>query len=129
MKPNFYSLIIFFLIGCGYEEWKPVKLAGGYQIMIMNAQEVYIADSKNELILGPKVKEIGISPVAIVVYCGDEQVTVNGFSNTTGFNIIELDSGRLKKNLVFAEVEEYMRAKGISIPKMYPLRSYLETVN
>jgi hypothetical protein len=105
--------------------WEPTALADGYQVMMMNSQEVYIANSENELILGPRIEKIGLAPGVIVVNCGRDKVVINGFANTVGFNLIDIQTGQVTKGLALSDVEAALKSRDIPMPEMRALSSYL----
>jgi hypothetical protein len=121
-----WLMLLVLIAGCERKPWAPTPLADGYQIMIMNSEEVYIADGRNELILGPEIEAIGIAPGTIVVDCGLKDVVVNQFANTVGFNVIDTRTGVIWKRLTAAGAAEKLRALGSPMPEMRPLSSYLQ---
>ena len=121
------SLLAFTLIlmACGSASWEPVPLTDGYQLMVMNSKEVYVANAQNELLLGPRIQAIGMAPGIIVVDCGTEKVVVNGFENTTGLNMIETKTGAIRKDIAQADLEREMANRNERKPELRPLASYL----
>jgi hypothetical protein len=92
--------------------------------MIMNSEEVYVAKADNELILGPRIKTIGIAPGVIIVDCGSDEVVVNGFANTLGFNLIDTRTGAVRKGLTLDDVRKELASRNIAVPAMRELSSY-----
>jgi hypothetical protein len=124
MQVSVLCSLMLLLAGCQHS-WKPTPLADGYQIMVMNSQEIYIANADNELLLGPRIETIGAAPGVIVVNCGSEEVVVNGFANTVGLNLIDTSTGRVAKQLTPSQVEEELRSRNTPMPEMRPLSTYL----
>jgi len=106
--------------------WEPVPLAGGYQIMVMNSQEAYIANADRELILGPSIKAIGVAEGVIIVDCGPEERLVNGFANTVGLNLIDTKNGTVMKRLTPPELERVFAGRHEEVPQMRELSVYLK---
>ena len=121
-----WLMLLVLVAGCERRPWAPTPLVHGYQIMIMNSDEAYIANAQNELILGTEIEAIGIGPGLIVVDCGRKEIVVNGFANTIGFNLIDTRNGELFKGLTAAEAEQKLRSRGNAMPEMRPLSSYLQ---
>lgn len=128
MRASILSWLVLLILvaACERRPWEPTPLVGGYQIMVMNPQERYIANAQNELILGPEIETIGIVSGVIVVNCGLKEVVVNRFANTVGFNLIDTRNGEIIKGLTAAEAEQELRSRGSSMPEMRPLSSYLQ---
>jgi hypothetical protein len=118
-----WPALLILIAGC--KPWAPTPLIDGYQIMVMNSQEKYIANARDELILGPNIETIGIATGTIVVNCGLDEVVVNEFANTVGFNLIDTRTGVIWKGLTAGEAEEKLKSRNISMPEMRPLASYL----
>jgi hypothetical protein len=117
--------LLVLIAACERRLWEPTPLADGYQIMVMNSQEEYVANADNELILGPKIETIGLASDVIVVNCGLDKVVINEFANTVGFNLIDRRTGEITKGLTAAEAEQELRSRQRSMPEMRPLSSYL----
>ena len=124
MTRTFVILTMALIYGCA-RSWEPTPLVDGYQIMVMNSEEVYVADARNELIVGPIIEAIGLAPGIIVVDCGTEKRVVNGFENTVGFNVIDTKSGAVTKLLSREQAEGQLRARGLDMPEMRPFDSLL----
>ncbi len=118
--------LLILIAACERRPWVPTPLVDGYQIMIMNPDEAYIADAQDELILGTEIEAIGIAPGVIVVNCGRKEIVVNGFANTIGFNLIDTRNKEIIRGLTAAEAEQILGARGSSMPEMRPLSSYLQ---
>lgn len=127
MRASFlpWLALLILIAACERKPWEPTPLVDGYQIMIMNSDEAYIANVENDLILGPEIEAIGIAPGVIVVDCGLKDVVVNQFANTVGFNVIDTRTGIIWKRLTAAEAEQKLGAQGRAMPEMQPLSSYL----
>jgi hypothetical protein len=117
--------LLILIAACERSEWKPTPLVGGYQIMVMSSEEVYVANADNELILGPEIETIGLAPGVIVVNCGLNKVAPEGRANTVGFNLVDTQTGVIWKGLTAAEAEQKLKSRKISMPEMRPLSSYL----
>lgn len=122
------ALKIFFLVlglaSCG-SSWQATPLGDGYQIMVMNSEEAYVASADNELILGPRINTIGIAPGMIVVDCGSDEVVINGFANTAGLNVIDTRTGSVSKGLTLSEAKKELSSRNVELPEMRKLSSYL----
>jgi hypothetical protein len=116
--------LVLALASCG-RAWQAIPLGDGYQIMMMNSEEVYVAKADNELILGPRVNSIGIAPGVIVVDCGSDEVVINGFANTSGLNVIDTRTGAVRKRLTLDEARKELASRNIPVPEMRKLSSYL----
>jgi hypothetical protein len=112
------------LAGC-HSSWQPTALTDGYQLMVMNSEEAYVANAEDELIFGPKIKAIGIAPGVIVVDCGPDEVVINGFANTVGFNLVDTKTGKVTKRLTLSEAQEALKSRGAALPEMREPSSYL----
>jgi hypothetical protein len=123
MRALLYSLML--VVAACSKAWEPTALADGYQVMVMNSQEVYVANSESELILGPRIETIGLAPGVIVVNCGRDEVVINGFANTVGFNLIDTQTGQITKGLALSDVEVTLKSRDIPMPEMRALSSYL----
>jgi RHS repeat-associated protein len=122
------TLVIFFMVllsGCA-KAWEPIALADGYRIMEMNSKEVYVADSSNELVVGPTIESIGLAPGFIIVNCGTEERVVNGFANTVGFNLIDTKTGTVTKRLTKEQAVAELRTRGVNFPDMRPFASFVQ---
>lgn len=93
-------------------------LIGGYQLLAMNPNEVYVANSEKELILGPTIESVGIIDSEIVVYCGWQQRSVNGFHNTVGYNVIDTKVGSVVKGLDEKAMMSALRGKNLAVPSL-----------
>ena len=122
--PQILGLLL--LVSSCREPWEPTALIDGYQIMIMNSQEAYVANAENELLLGPDIESIGLAPGVIVVNCGEREVVVNEFKNTAGFNVIDTTNGAIVRGLTAEGAAADLRSRGSSMPQMRPLASYLK---
>jgi len=122
---SFCLMYLLSLIAACDSSWQPTPLADGFQIMVMNSQEAYVANAENELILGPRIETIGLASGAIVVNCGSDDVVVNGFKNTVGYNLIDTQTGQVTKGLTRAAMEQKLLSIHLSMPEMRSLSSYL----
>jgi hypothetical protein len=125
VRASILSWLALLMLVAACEPRTPTPLIDGYQIWVMNSQEKYIGDAQNTLILGPEIETIGIAPGVIVVNSGLNEVVVNEFENTVGFNLIDTRTGEIIKGLKAAEAEQKLRSRGSSMPEMRPLSSYL----
>jgi hypothetical protein len=114
------------LAACRSSSWAPTPLTDGYQLMVMNSKEVYVANAKNELLLGPRVKAIALAPGLIVVDCGNEKIVVNGFENTAGLNLIDTKTGAIRKGITEADLEREMSSRNQREFRLEPLSSYVK---
>lgn len=124
MKLPMLLWMVVLLAGC-HSSWHPTPLTDGYQLMVMNSEEAYVANAADELILGPKIKAIGIAPGMIVVDCGTDEVVINGFANTVGFNLIDTKTGKVTKGLTLSEAQEAFKSSDAALPEMRKPSSYL----
>jgi hypothetical protein len=97
MKKLIFFLVLF-ITACA-EHRDTGYLVNGYKVVAMNPLEVYVATPTNELIIGPTIKSMGVTGDIVVVDCGLEKSVVNGFENTTGFNIVDTRTGVVTYNL------------------------------
>ncbi|HEY6922655.1 MAG TPA: hypothetical protein VI653_04240 [Steroidobacteraceae bacterium] len=77
-----------------------------------------MADSGQELLLGPTVESIGVVGAQIVVFCGWRKRSVNEFRNTVGYNIIDTKTGVVAKGLDEKGMEGLLRRKNLGVPSM-----------
>jgi hypothetical protein len=115
----------FCLLGCA-EHRDSANLVNGYKLLAMNPTELYVAKSANELIVGPTIETIGVSGDLIVANCGLEKRTVNGFENTTGYNIIDTRSGLVTKRLTEEGMRTQLGRLNKEVPKMQSPSSLLK---
>jgi hypothetical protein len=125
VRGSILSGLTLLMLVAACEPWTPTPLIDGYQIWVMNSQEKYIGDAQDTLILGPQIETIGVAPGVIVVNCGLNEVVVNEFANTVGFNLIDTRTGVIWKGLTAAEAEQKLKSRNIPMPEMRPLSSYL----
>jgi hypothetical protein len=121
------AIVIFalFVLGCS-EHRDSANLVNGYKLLAMNPTELYVANSANELIVGPTIETIGVSGAIIVAYCGLEKRVVNGFENTMGYNIVDTRSGVVTKQLTEEGVRTQLGRLNIEVPKMQSPSSLLK---
>src|SRR5689334_18371244 len=118
-------VLVLCLLGCA-EHRDSANLVNGYRLLAMNPRELYVANSANELIVGPTIKTIGVTGNLIVANCGLEKRTVNGFENTTGYNIIDTRSGTVTKQLTEEGMRAQLRRLNAEVPKMQSPSSLLK---
>jgi len=87
-------------------------------VLAMNPAEVYVAKADGELLLGPTIEKIGISNDVVVVYCGWQERSVNGFAATVGYNIIYTRTGEVVKRLTEQQLREALRQRNTQMPQL-----------
>ena len=101
-----------------------IELKNGYRLWSMNPEEIYIAQPDHELIVGPRLTRLGISGDLLVAFCTDETVIVNGFANTSGYSIVDTQSGELERGLSYAQLTDRLTALGVLDVKMEDVSHY-----
>jgi len=98
--------------GCWRQE--VVELPNGYKVWAMNPREIYLANAKDELVVGFAIARVGIDSQTIVIECVNHAETVNGFANMSGYSIVDTNSGEIERGLDRETFER--RAKEIEFP-------------
>lgn len=97
----------------------------GYRVWVMNAREVYLANSDDVLIVGPKLVAIGVSNQVIVTQSTSEYVTINGFTNTPGYAVLDTRTGNLIAGLSMDSMKDKVISLGVTIPEMRPASEWV----
>lgn len=110
-------ILVLTVAGC-MEHRDAGDLVNGYKLLAMNSSEIYIANPSDELLIGPTIKTIGITGEVIIAYCGMEKTVVNGFENTTGYNIVDTRTGAVTSRLTEESMRSQLGTLNLKEPKM-----------
>lgn len=105
MKFIISLLILSILAGCS-ESKNSVSLPDGFKIWVMNSKEVYLANAGDELLVGPYLKNVGLTKNYIVTTSLKADSNYTGKIETSGYSIIEIKSGRIFTHLSEIEVKK-----------------------
>jgi len=97
-----------------------LPMPDGYRVWVMNAREVYLANSEDVLIVGPKLVALGVSDHVIVTQNSSEDVTINGFANTPGYAVLDTRTGKFVAGLSMESMKDKVINLGVPIPEMRP---------
>ncbi|MBB6574824.1 hypothetical protein [Xanthomonas arboricola] len=128
MKFIISLLILSILAGCS-ESKNSVSLPDGFKIWVMNSKEVYLANAGDELLVGPYLKNIGLTKNYIVTTSLKADSNYTGKIETSGYSLIERKSGRVFTHLSEIEVKKTLAEKGEYFPKLLEYRNYELVVN
>jgi hypothetical protein len=119
-----FVLVTLVLIGCSPR--KDVgELPNGYLLMSLSSQELFVAAPNQALLVGPDVKELAVTGEVIVIRCGGERKTINGFTGTVGYNIVDSRSGQLFTNLTDAEYHARLKELNVEQPRLVDASVFL----
>lgn len=124
-----FSVLLLLLIamsGCGKNEPR-TDLPGGYKIWIMNAHEIYLSKSDNELLVGPALRKVGVAQGHIVAWCDEPDKSYTGDVRTVGYSVIDLSSGSLSSSLTEDQAREQLKNQGSTFPEMKGIEAYSTT--
>lgn len=115
-------LLVTIMVGCVDSDI--AKLPNGYEVFAANPREIYVANDKNELLVGFAIRRIGVEENVIFVECVDLSMAINGFQNMSGFSIIYTDTGQVDTNLNRTEFRKRAGRLGFSISEFRPVSDY-----
>lgn len=92
----------------------------------MNPREIYLANAKNELVVGFSIASVGVDNEIIVVECTDRDETTNGFKNMSGYSIVYTDSGRINVGLDRKQFEYKAKEIGFPLSSMRPVSDFFD---
>jgi len=121
-----FSTLLFVLIavsGCKKND-PQIDLPSGYKVWIMNANEVYLSRSDNELLVGPSLRKVGFTQRHIVAWCDKPDQVYIGNIRTVGYSIIDLSDGSLSPNLTVEQASEKLKNQGSVLPEMKGIEAY-----
>jgi hypothetical protein len=119
---------VFFFSGCSADA-PSERLPGGYKIWVMNAQEIYLSDKDDELLVGPALRTIGTTTSYIVAFCEPAPSGYQGNLRSSGYSLIKVKSGVVRTGLQLHDVERELNAAGEVMPKMLSYDRYRAVPN
>ncbi len=99
-------------------------LPGGYNVWVMNAQEIYLADRNKELLVGPGLRSIGITKEHIVAFSDPPSSGYIGNLRTDGYSVLDVSTGDVSTRLSKQEAQALLTSKGESFPEMLSFDAY-----
>lgn len=115
-------LLVFPLLSC--VENNRYSLPEGYKVWVMNSKEVYLSDKNNELLVGPSLKEIGLSKNYIVTYSGPVDAEYVGYLKTKNYSVLDLQTKILMTDLSEQDARDFLSKHGDVYPKMLSFNEY-----
>lgn len=100
------------------------EMPNGYKIWVMNSREIYLANMSNELVVGFAIANVGVDRHIVVVECAERAVTVNGFSNMSGYTIVDTASGLIDAGLDRNAFERKAKEIGFPVSAMRPVSDF-----
>ncbi|MGV7166805.1 hypothetical protein ACDI35_11730 [Xanthomonas axonopodis pv. cajani] len=127
---KFIIALLTTLIFAGCSENKdPVSLPDGFKIWVMNSKEVYLSKADDELLVGPHLKDIGITETYIVTKSLKADSSYTGKIDTSDYSLVERRSGRVFTHLSRVEAKKILAERGENFPEISEYRNYKITVN
>lgn len=117
----FYCLLfVVLLTGCTKQksENEIQTLPVGFNIWVMNDEEIYIANKNNELLVGPSLRNVAITNKFIIAFCDSPPDKFEGYTTTVKYSAIDITSGSVKTNLSVEAVKELLKKNNENFPVM-----------
>jgi hypothetical protein len=113
------------LSGCDAQQ-EPVALINGYKLWAMNPHEIYIADDKDALLVGPGLQKIAIADDLIIAVCSQETFSSNGFANTRGYSILDTRKKLNMISLTEAQAHKNLSDSDVSSPTLRDVSDFFQ---
>lgn len=117
------TLILACTLGCS-SQTATRTLPDGYKVWVMNSEEVYVSNADNELLVGPLLKQIGVTHRHIVTTSKVAGPSYIGNLRTSGFSLIERSTGNLTTGMTKADAARKLSATGESMPELVDFKAY-----
>jgi hypothetical protein len=100
------------------------KLPDGFKVWVMNSQEAYVSDANNVLLVGPRLRRIGVTEHYIVTtsdVAGPEYI---GDLRTSGFSLIDRATGAVLSGMNEDDANRRLAHVGDAMPSLFEISSY-----
>lgn len=113
-------LLLVLLPACSKQESKEEiqTLPSGFNVWVMNDEEIYIANKNNELLVGPSLRNIAITNKFIIAFCDSPPDKFEGYPETVEYSAIDIASGSVKTNLSIEAVRDILKKNNENLPVM-----------
>ncbi len=123
---TFSLLLLFLLPACSKQ--KPgdeiLPLPSGFNVWVMNDEEIYIANKNNELLVGPSLRRVAITHKFIIAFCDSPPDKFEGYPSTIGYNAINIETGMVKTNLSIEAVTDLLSKNDEKLPVMLDYNNF-----
>lgn len=99
-------------------------LPDGYKVWVMNSEEVYVSDASNELLVGPLLKQVGVTDRYIVTTSEAAGPSYIGNLCTSGYSLIERSTHKVTTRMTEVEAKRQLSQAGESMPALLDFKSY-----
>lgn len=100
------------------------RLPDGFKVWVMNAEERYVSDSGNELLVGPLLKQVGVTEHYLVATSEAPGLAYSGHVKTSGYSVIERSPRHVSTGMTLLEAELQLARAGESMPEMLDYNQY-----
>ncbi|WP_440975284.1 hypothetical protein [Pseudoxanthomonas winnipegensis] len=100
------------------------NLPDGYKVWAMNSEEIYVSDSSNELLVGPHLRQVGVTKHYIVTTSEAAGPNYVGNLHTSGYSLIERPTRRVETGLTESQAKERLFKVGESMPLLSDFNQY-----
>lgn len=100
-------------------------LPDGYKVWVMNSEEAYVSDSSNELLVGPKLKKVGVTKRYIVTTSETAKPGYIGNLRTSGYSLIERSTRDVKTGMTEDQAKKQLSQVGESMPLLLDFDQYV----
>lgn len=99
-------------------------LPDGYKVWVMNSEEIYVSDARNELLVGPLLKQVGVTERYIVTTSEVAGSSYIGNLHTSGYSLIERSTRRVMTGMTEVEAKRQLSQVGESMPELLDFKRY-----
>ncbi|WP_379654231.1 hypothetical protein [Pseudoxanthomonas sp. UC19_8] len=93
----------------------------------MNSEEIYVSDSSNELLVGPHLRQVGVTKHYIVTTSEAAGPNYVGNLRTSGYSLIERSTRRVETRMTESQVKERLSSVAESMPLLSEFNQYRTT--
>lgn len=120
-------LVVAFMLACLFGCSNRVAMASlpdGYRVWVMNSEEIYVSDASNELLVGPLLKQVGVTERYIVMTSEAAGPGYVGNLRTSGYSLIERSTHKVMTGMTEVEAKRQLSEAGESMPALLDFNSY-----
>lgn len=99
-------------------------LPDGYKVWVMNSEEIYVSDADNELLVGPLLKQVGVTEHYIVTTSETAGPGYIGNLRTSGYSLIERSTRKVTTGMTEVEAKRQLSLTGGSMPALLDFKRY-----
>lgn len=99
-------------------------LPDGYKIWVISSEEIYVSDSSNELLVGPHLRQVGVTKHYIVTTSEAAGPNYVGNLRTSGYSLIERPTRRVETQMTESQVKERLSRVAESMPLLSEFNQY-----